>query len=402
MRDRHLILICGVMLSLNAISCDILMPSFFALESAFSATRTEIQAVMPLYLMAAASGQIVFGPMSDRFGRKPILRIGVALYLAGTLAAIMAPSLVMLYAARALQGFGASCMIVLARAMLRDNFTGDALGRAMALSMAIFVIGPMLAPLAGVLALAAGGWQGPFVALAAVAAALAVSQLWITETNARPDPAALQPRRLFGAIARLFRHHQSRHFLLAMIACQTVVVIFVTNMPQMFRSQFGIDGLPFALLFACGAAGIVVGQIANARLIARYGLLAVSRLAAVLVMSVALGTAIFATRLGVIGFVGLLFAFNATFLVLLAHGTTMVIEPHHDIAGTASAVLGMVTQFIGASIALALLPEFNGTVADWAPWHSLVMGLVALWIYSFRPRSTVDTPPHASPAAARE
>lgn len=388
MRDRFLVPFCGVMLSLNAISCDILMPAFFALERAFSATRTEIQAIMPIFLMAAAGGQILFGPLSDRYGRKPILKIGMAIYLVGTLLAALVPNLTGLYAARALQGFGASCMIVLARAMLRDSFSGDTLGRAMAFAMGIFVVGPMLAPLFGVLALEVGGWQGPFVALAFVAISLFIVQSRFRETNAAPDPRALEPRRLLSAMGRLFTNSQSRHFLLALIVCQMVVIVFVTNAPQMMKSSFGIEGFHFAWLFAIAATGIIVGQIINTKLIARFGLFNALRLVSVLSMAVAIATTVFASRLGVAGFIGLLFAFNATFLVLLTNGMTMVLEPHRDIAGTASAVLGSVTQFTGAFAALMALPYFDGSIAGWAPWHAMVMGAIALWVYSFRPDPT--------------
>jgi MFS transporter, DHA1 family, multidrug resistance protein len=386
MRDRSLIPFCGVMLALNAISCDILMPAFVELERAFGASRTAVQAIMPIFLMAAAGGQIVFGPLSDRFGRKPILRIGIAIYLVGTLLAMIAPSLLALYAARALQGFGASCMIVLARAILRDRFDGDGLGRAMSFAMAIFVIGPMLAPLFGVFSLQAGGWQGPFIALMGVGIALTLMQFRIPETNLALDPRALEPRRLATAAARLFTNPQSRYFLVVLTVCQMVVIVFVTNAPHMFRSAFGIEGLPFALWFAVAALGIVAGQLVNARLIARFGLLEVSKLTAVLVMSVSLAMVVFASRLGVGGFIALLFAFNATFLVLLGQGVTWVLDPHRDIAGTASAILGAVTQFIGAAAALVVLPYFNGTIAGWAPWHALVMGCVALWVYVYRPQ----------------
>jgi MFS transporter, DHA1 family, multidrug resistance protein len=387
MSDRFLIPFCGIMLTLNALSCDILLPAFFALETRFDAGRMAIQAVVPIYLIAAATGQIVFGPLSDRYGRKPLLQAAIAVYIVGSLLASVAPSLTALYAARFFQGFGAAGMVVLARAILRDTHSGTELARAMALAMAIFTIGPLCAPLLGVLFVSVGGWRGPFVALSLVGAGLmALTVLHFRETNSALNPDAVKPARLLAATQRLFRHPQSRHFIGVLTLTQVIIVLLVTSAPHLFKSSFNIEGLSFALLFALAATGIIVGQLVNNQLIARIGVVAVTRVAALVLVGSAVLMLVLAQRaISAPMFLGLLFVFNTSFLVVVANAVSLVLDPHHDIAGTASALLGCVTQLTGSLIALLIMPSLDGAMRGWSVVHCGAVVALAATVWTFRP-----------------
>ena len=163
-----------------------------------------VQAVVPIFLMAQAIGQMAFGPVSDRFGRRPVIVGGLGLYLAGTVIALLAQSIGAVHVGRAAQGFGSACGIAVGRAVLRDISHGPALAQAMALAMAIFALGPISAPLVGYGLVALGGWRAIFLGMALFASCLlAFALLRFKETNEKPDPDALRPGRLLHSLGRI-------------------------------------------------------------------------------------------------------------------------------------------------------------------------------------------------------
>lgn len=394
--NRHVVIVfCGVMLALNAISCDMLLPGFFTIQAELGTTIDRVQAAVPVFLMAAAAGQILFGTASDRFGRKRVLVVGLVFYLVGCLVAVSASSIQTLLFARFLQGFGASCAVVLARTILRDTHGGAELARAMALAMAIFAIGPLLAPMFGVGLMALGGWRATFVGQLAIGLALLLATLFLyRETNIQPNPSALDLANLREAASRVLRHPQSRHFMLVCILLQTAVILFIVNMPRLFKSSFGIESTGFALLFALGAIGIVIGQLVSNYMIGRVGVLPTLRGATVMLGVTVLGMWI-AARVGnpsVAIFTFLLFSFNLTFLVVFTNSVSLVLDPHRDIAGMASALLGSMTQLIGNSAALLLVPWIDGQMTTWSAVHLLLVGAMVALVWTFQPTLQPATP----------
>jgi MFS transporter, DHA1 family, multidrug resistance protein len=388
MNRPFIIAFCGIMLALNAISCDILLPGFFTIQADLGTSIERVQATVPVFLMAAAAGQIMFGPASDRWGRRRVLVPGLLFYLAGSVVAIYAGSIEILLLARFLQGFGASCAVVLARAILRDTHGGADLARAMALAMAIFAIGPLLAPITGVGLMAIGGWRATFVGQFTVGLALLVGTLVLyRETNAQPNSNALNLASLREAAGRVLRHPQSRHFMLVCILLQTAVIIFIVNMPRLFKSTFGIESTGFALLFAFGAIGIMIGQLISNRAIGRIGVLATLR-AATTILAITVLAMWLAARIGapsVAVFTGLLFVFNMSFLVVFTNCVSLVLDPHRDIAGMASALFGSMTQLVGNTAALLIVPWIDGRMSTWTSVHLALISTMLALVLSFQP-----------------
>jgi DHA1 family bicyclomycin/chloramphenicol resistance-like MFS transporter len=382
-----LIAFCGLLLSVSAFSCDITLPAFWSMQADLGTPIEWVQAVVPIFLIAQGIGQMAFGPVSDRFGRRPVIVAGLALYLAGTLLALLAQSIGQVYAGRIAQGFGSACGIAVGRAVLRDVSHGPALAQAMALAMAIFALGPITAPLLGYGLVAVGGWRAIFLGMAAFAACLiAFAVFGFRETNAARDPGALQPRRLLGSLARVMRHPQSRYFLLVATATQFGIISYVANAPRFFKSAFGIEGLEFVLLFAATGLGVVLGQIANTRLIARLGVLASTRLAAFVLVAVT-GLVVLLSLMQLLPgavFAGLMFAFNTTFLVVMANAASLVIDPHRDIAGFASSAYGFFTQITASAAALLTVPLYGGALLPWALSMLAVTACVLLALIAYR------------------
>jgi MFS transporter, DHA1 family, multidrug resistance protein len=278
---------------------------------------------------------------------------------------------------RAAQGFGSACGIAVGRAVLRDISHGPALAQAMAMAMAIFALGPISAPLIGYGLVALGGWRAIFLGMAIFATLLLVlAAVRFQETNAAPDPCALQPKRLMQSLDRIVSNRQSRYFLIVATVTQFGIISFVANAPRFFKSAFGIEGLQFALLFASTGFGIILGQLTNNRLIVRLGVLATTRVAAFM-LPVVMGFIVLLLLVGFLPgplFTCLMFAFNTSFMVVMANSASLVIDPHREIAGFASSAYGFFTQITASIAAVLTVPFFNGALL---PWTLSMLGVTA-------------------------
>jgi DHA1 family bicyclomycin/chloramphenicol resistance-like MFS transporter len=384
-----LIAFCGLLLSVSAFSCDVTLPAFWSMQAEFDVPIDWVQAIVPVFLIFQAIGQLVFGPMSDRFGRRPVILGGLVVYLAGAAIAGLAQSIGAVHAGRVAQGFGSACGIVVGRAVLRDVSHGPALAQSMALAMAIFALGPISAPLVGYGLVALSGWRGVFIGMGIFALLLlAWGALRFKETHAAPDPTALRPERLRQSLRQIVRHPQSCYFLIVAAATQYGIISFVANGPRFFKTAFGIDGLEFALLFAATGLGIVLGQIANSRLIARLGVLATTRIAALVLLAVTTVVAVLslADALSGIAFTLLMFTFNTSFLVVIANSASLVIDPHREIAGLASSAYGFFTQFTASVAAMLTVPLFAGALLPWSLAMLAVSLTVCVLVAVYTPR----------------
>lgn len=388
MSRAFIIPFCGTLMALVAFSCDILLPTFFDMQRDFGVAIERVQAVIPIFLMAAASGQMLFGPLSDAYGRKPVLFVGLVCYVAGCIACGFATTVGMLYAGRILQGTGAACGVVIARTILRDTHSGAELARAMALSMAIFAIGPLTAPLFGAGLMMLAGWRGTFLAVGALGvSAFIAAVVGLKETNRAPDRNALQFGSMKAAFVRVLTHRQSRYFLFVAALLQLAVILLVTSSPRLFQSQFGVGPGEFAIYFAIGAIGIMMGQLVSHRAIARFGVIPTARFAALIYLVDALLIAL-TLQAGVLSlalFVVALLVLNASFLVVMANCISLVIDPHREIAGFASSLYGFVSQLAGSAMAMAVLPFLHGEMKAWSLFQVGLAALVLATLMRFRP-----------------
>lgn len=389
MSRTFLIVYCGLLLSVGAFSCDITLPAFYAMRDHLDTPIEWVQAIVPVFLIFQAMGQLVFGPVSDRFGRKPVVIGGLVVYLVGAAIAMTASSIGAVHVGRAAQGFGSACGIVVGRAVLRDISHGPALARAMAFAMAIFALGPISAPLVGYGLVAIGGWRGIFLGMSVFALGLLVAAYFLHETNAAPNPKALHRDNLLAALVRITTHPQSRYFLLVAAIAQFSIVSFVASAPRFFKQAFDIEGLAFAALFASTGLGIILGQLANSRLIGALGVLPATRVAAGVLLLVSGATTVLSLLgwLGGAGFVALMFCFNTSFLVIMANSASLVIDPHREIAGFASSAFGFFTQITASLLALVTMPLFQGRLLPWAATMLVVMSVIYVALSRFRPKS---------------
>lgn len=388
MNRAFLIPFCGLLLAMGAFSCDIMLPAFWPIQRDLGVSIERVQAVIPIFLFCSAFGQLLFGPASDRFGRRPVIVVGLACYLAGTGLAFSASSIEAMYAGRVLQGIGSACGVVVGRAILRDLHAGPALARALALAMAIFAFGPIAAPLIGYGLVSVGEWRAVFAGMTAFGATLMMGALLgLKETNPTPDPTALAPARLAASIRRVFAHPQSRFFVLLSAVNAFAILLFVINSPIIFKTAFGLEGLAFALMFATTGLGIVAGQLVNHRLIARLGVLAAMRAGSIVLLTAATLIVVLTQLdlLTVARFTCIMFAFNSSFLIVLSNAASLVIDPHREIAGFASSIFGFTSQSISSALGLVTIPVIDGVMARWAIAMLLVTATIFLALIAYRP-----------------
>jgi MFS transporter, DHA1 family, multidrug resistance protein len=389
MSQRFLIGFCGLLLAMNAISCDSLLPALFAISADLRVPIDQAQTIIPIFLLAAGAGQLVFGALSDAFGRRRVIISGMVLYLAGTLTCLLAPSIGVLQAGRFLQGFAAACGVVVARAVLRDTHSGADLGRALAFATAIFSLGPIVAPLIGTgIISVAGHWRAAFLGMTIFSGGLMAAAIWrLRETNLAPDRSSLEPRRLIQGCASIIGHPQSRYFLCIAAVMSFAIISTVANASRVYASAFGIEGVWFAAAFSTTALGIIAAQFLNARLIRRLGILRSTRIAAgvMLAVVVVMSSAANAGLLSALTFTGLLFLFNATFLTMTTNCITMIVDPHKSVAGLASSLYGFLTQATGSILTLLTAPLIGGDIGRWTIGQLCVGVAVFVAVMAYQP-----------------
>lgn len=361
MQSRWIVTYCGLLMSAGAFSIDITLPSFPAIELDLATRSVLVQWTITAFLITAGAGQLVWGGIADKYGRKPALASGLIIYLAGCLFAALAPSIEVLLAGRALQGFGAAAAMVCSRAIIRDLYSGDELARNLALATAIFAAGPIFAPLAGGLIAEFSGWRFIFAILSVYGAFLLAVLIRLPETHVSKTADALRFSTILRRSGRLVAHPQSRHFLVFAAITNSAIILILASLPLIYDTHFGITGLLFSAFFAVHGLGIIVGQMGNRRMIRNFGPVKAMIIAGiVLVFSASLILAGgLAGILGAYSMSALFVLFATSYLIVYSNSTAMVLDPHGDMAGFAASFFGFASQ-IGASLIASVFVVFTG------------------------------------------
>lgn len=357
---RFLLLLAGLM-TVGAASTDINLPAVATIAQSFAAPLPEAQLTVSVFFLGFGLGQLFAGPLSDRFGRRPVILAGLALYLLATIGCILATSLGSLLVWRAVQGTLAAFAPVLARAVVRDLFDGPRMARVLSFATAVFILAPILAPSVGALLLEMGGWRWIFALLAVYGALLWLAGWrWLPETLRAPDPMALRPRRFVEAWRAVLGDPRSCRYAAVSVANFVVLVVYLTNSPAVFMDQYGLSSRAFAGVFALVALASAAGNLVNARLVRRIPL---ERLVAwacaggfatsAIAIPIVLGDPVRLPLLIVLLALGF-FCFST----VMANATALALQPHGAMAGAASSVIGVLQTVVPAVVAslAALLP----------------------------------------------
>lgn len=358
------IALIAALMTMTAMTIDINLPAIPVTAEELGSDLTTAQLTVTIFFGGFAIGQLLWGPLSDVTGRKPALLVGIVLYLAATVGCALAPSMDALLALRVLQGLGAGAGSVLARVVIRDLFEGAQMARMLSLALAAFITAPIVAPSIGAVILSLAGWRWIFGFLAIYGAILLVlAALFLDESLKTRNPQALRLRRVAGAFAAVFSDPRSRVWALVVVLMFGSLTVYLANASAVLMEGYGLSAALFGVAFAVIAVCSSAGNIVNSRLVRHVPLPRVIRaalLSALVTAAATLGLAL--TGLGgVWALTVALGIFFVTFGLVAANATTLALQPHGAIAGSAAAALGFAQTVIPALIASVVALAYDGT-----------------------------------------
>ncbi|WP_199917062.1 multidrug effflux MFS transporter [Parazoarcus communis] len=380
-------------MALNALAIDVMLPALPMLHADFSLTDpNQAQAVIGVYLLGMGASQLVYGPLSDRYGRRPVLIGGLIVFAVAGMLSSLTDSFATLLAARLLQGVGAGAPRVIAVSLARDKYSGAQMGKVMSLAMMVFMAVPILAPSMGQLILLVAPWRWAFGALViAGAAVLTWTLLRLQESLPEEHRRAISPRAIFGAYRITLTTRTSVGYMLALGLVVGGHMSFITSAQQIFVDVFDV-GRSFTLLFAAVAVAMAVAAFTNSRLVHRFGMrrLSLTGLVTLIVLNVIhLGLALSGNET-LLAFMLLQGGSVFVFGFLASNLNTLAMEPLGHVAGTASSMIGFFSTVTGALIGLMVGHLFNGSVSPLVGAY-VVLGSLALVTvyYTERPAPTL-------------
>jgi DHA1 family bicyclomycin/chloramphenicol resistance-like MFS transporter len=352
-----LTLLLAMLTALGPLSMDMYLPSLPDIAHVLGAPVVRTQLTISSYLIGFAVGQMIYGPLSDRYGRRPVLLAAVALYLASTLACAAAQSVDLLIAARLLQGISGSGAIVLARAIVRDVYSGVQAARELSLMGSISATAPIVAPMIGGVLQAGFGWRANFICMS-------VGGLIALLVTARLLPETLRPNNRAGSLSffsmargygTVARHGGFLVYLGIITTTYAGLFAWVSGASVVLQGVYGLSAVTFGFTFALGAAGYMLGAMIATRLVVRLGLDRTIGVGVVVIAAGGLSLAL-AVATGVPG----LWLVAAMALYLAGVGLAMpqamagALTPFPDRAGTAASLMGLVQQAVAAIIAAVI------------------------------------------------
>lgn len=268
-----LTVLLGLLTSLGPLSTDMYLPSLPDMTVALETTPAAMQATLSAFLFGFAAGQIVYGPLSDRYGRRPALLAGLVLYTMASVVCVVAPSIEVLTTARVVQALGAAGPVVLARAVVRDLYAAERAGQELARMGTIMGLVPLMAPLLGGILHDAFGWRAAFVAISGFGMIGTFAVLTaLPETAPRTHRPSLTPLGLIRNFAPLF---SSRAYLAYVgLACCTYggLFAFISASSFVLQGIYGLSPLVYGFAFGVVVTGYITGTILGRRLTRRIGI----------------------------------------------------------------------------------------------------------------------------------
>ena len=385
----------AAIIALNALAIDAMLPAFPRMVNGLGLSDpNDVQYVIGIYLLANGIGSLFHGPLSDRFGRRPILIGAIVGYILSAFACRFATSFDMLMVTRIAQGLCGAALSVLVTSIIRDQFEGDAMAKRMSTIFLIFMAVPIIAPLIGSAILVFAGWRSIFDMMAFLAIAMLIwVGLRLPETL---HPDAATPIQ-FGALTRAWRmvvtHRTANSYLIAGGLAHGALFGYLNSSQQIFDKGFGVpEFFPFG--FAIVAIGIACANFTNARIVERFGARRLSQSALVgfillgllqllaawfVPQSLPLFLILITLNMAMIGFVG-------------SNFSSIAMQPFGAVAGSASSFQSFVRTIVSALIGAWIGQQFTGSVVPMALGF-LLCGLAALALVAFGERGQLFTRP---------
>jgi DHA1 family bicyclomycin/chloramphenicol resistance-like MFS transporter len=355
----------AALMALNALAIDIMLPALHQIGAALTVVQeNKRQLVLSSYLLGFGIGQLLIGSISDRYGRRPVLLWGLAIYvLAATLCSV-APSFDMLLAGRILQGVASAAPRVITISIVRDCYSGRRMASVMSLAMMIFMAVPVLAPSIGQAVLLVASWRVIFALLAIYGLVMAGwTALRLPETLPVASRRSGAPLEILRAFREVLTTRQTVGYALAGGMMFGAMFGFLVSAQQVFTDVFGL-GPYFPLAFAAVALAMSLSSFLNSRLVVRFGMRRLSHGAVTVFIGLA-ATAALMARVGALTVVPFMIMLGGMMFLLgmiFSNFNALALEPQGRIAGTASSLVGSVSTLIATVIGYAIGQAYDGTL----------------------------------------
>lgn len=258
----------GALTALGPFSIDMYLPAFPTIAASLDVTRGEVERTLAIYLIGLALAQIFYGPMADRYGRRPPLMLGLVLYIVASLGCALAPTIESLTFWRFIQAVGGAAGIVVPRAVIRDHYDTQQSARALSMLMLIMGLAPILAPLAGGQLLVLGGWRSLFWLMLVIAIALLACVVFIMRESLHPERVVpLRMSAILSNYGALLKHRRFMFHSLAGGFGQAGMFAYIIGSPRIFIEIYGIDPQHYGFLFGTTAFALIAGSQVSARML---------------------------------------------------------------------------------------------------------------------------------------
>ena len=392
------VVVIAAIMALNPLAMDMMLPALPNIASAFHIVdANRPQMVLSIFLLGFGIGQFVIGPLSDRFGRRPVLLGGMTVYFIASALAIAAPSFETLLLARALQGLGTSATRVIATSIVRDCYAGRRMASVMSLAMMVFIAVPVVAPSFGQAVLLVTQWRGIFIVLMLYGAiTLFWSALRMPETLPLSERRSLEIGEVLSAFRQTVTNRQTLGYALAAGGVLGSLFAYVFISQQVFTEVYHL-GHYFPLAFAGIAIGTAIAGFLNSKFVGRLGMRVISHGALVGYVAVA-AALLMAVKLQMLPlplFMALSALMMFSFGLMIANFTALAMEPQGHIAGTASSMYGSITTLLGIGVGMWIGQHFDGTLLPFATGFFLCT-LAALAVVLVTEKGRLFRPHHVA------
>ena len=383
----RLALILGALTAMGPLAIDMYLPALPTIARELGTDAAAVQVSLAMYFVGIACGQAFYGPLSDRFGRKRALYVGLIVFVVASAACAVAGSVRTLIVWRFFQALGGCAPLVIPRAVVRDHFDERGSARMLSVLMLVMGLAPILAPLVGGQLLVTFGWRSVFWILAAYGAVwLALVILFLPESlppeRRRPQP----PRAVMGIYGRLLRDRSYVGYVVTGGLIFSGLLAYIAGSPFVFIELFDVPPERYGLFFGMNAIGIISASQVNRWLAGRVAPRRIVQLVLPVAMTAGLALVMNAWT-GFGGFAGILvplFAFIACHGFVMPNTTALAMAPHGGVAGSASALLGTLQFVLGATAGALVGVLGNGTAVPLAGVIA-VCGIGAFLVYSTVP-----------------
>jgi DHA1 family bicyclomycin/chloramphenicol resistance-like MFS transporter len=382
------VIIISLMMSLTALSIDAMLPALPQIGSDLQVQNVnDRQLVVSAIFLGLAVGQLFFGPLSDKTGRKPAIYGGLSLFIFGSLISVFAISFPMMLVGRLLQGAGVSAPRAVGLALVRDRYEGRSMARVMSFVMTVFILVPMIAPSLGQGILLFSGWRtifGSFVLLAIIT--LIWFGLRMPETLAPENRAPLSLRRIGRATIEIIKIRPALGYTIIAGLVSGAHLGYLSSAQQIFQEQYGLGEL-FPIYFAIIALAIGLASFLNARLVMRFGMRSLVRWSLLFMLGltvVVLGISLLAAGQPPLWF--LMAYLMLTFFcvgILFGNNNALAMQPLGHIAGIGAAIVGSLSTLLSVPLGVMIGRSYNGTILPLIAGIAILAGLsllVVRWV----------------------